>query len=231
MTALRLTVLTTLVHAFGCGATWLTAHVARDMDCPSRELEALAIGSGYYEVTGCNRQALYQCEDAKSRDVSCVRVQSTPLPVAQHEVRVRSKAALLLSCDPSALEIVRSQPGRYSAQGCGKNIDYECDSGTDCCAFERPGVRRLEEISASTSRASVVPEKNVEQNPSSSDASAAPLPVPAPNHPTGSLSKRVIREIIGERIDEVRSCYEAVLGDPPFVTGIVIVKFIISPTG
>lgn len=130
---------------------------------------------------------------------------------------MRSKAALLLSCDPSALKIASSQPGRYSAQGCGKNIDYECESGTDCCAFERPGVRGLEEISAATSRAPVAPEPLVKPDSSSSDPTV--------------LSKRLIREIIGQQIDEVRSCYAAELGDPPSVTGIVQVKFIISPKG
>ncbi|HKP59237.1 MAG TPA: TonB family protein [Polyangiales bacterium] len=47
----------------------------------------------------------------------------------------------------------------------------------------------------------------------------------------GSLSKEVIRRIIGRHINEVRFCYEQELNARPDLQGRVAVKFIISPTG
>jgi pSer/pThr/pTyr-binding forkhead associated (FHA) protein len=47
----------------------------------------------------------------------------------------------------------------------------------------------------------------------------------------GSLSKEVIRRIIGRHINEVRFCYEQELNSRPDLQGRVAVKFIISPTG
>lgn len=47
----------------------------------------------------------------------------------------------------------------------------------------------------------------------------------------GSLSKEVIRRIIGRHINEVRFCYEQELNQRPDLQGRVGVKFIISPTG
>lgn len=47
----------------------------------------------------------------------------------------------------------------------------------------------------------------------------------------GSLSKEVIRRVIGRHINEVRFCYEQELNSRPDLQGRVAVKFIISPTG
>jgi TonB family protein len=47
----------------------------------------------------------------------------------------------------------------------------------------------------------------------------------------GSLSKEVIRRVIGRHINEVRFCYEQELNARPDLQGRVAVKFIISPTG
>ena len=47
----------------------------------------------------------------------------------------------------------------------------------------------------------------------------------------GSLSKEVIRRIIGRHINEVKFCYEQELNQRPDLQGRVSVKFIISPTG
>jgi TonB family protein len=47
----------------------------------------------------------------------------------------------------------------------------------------------------------------------------------------GSLSKEVIRRIIGRHINEVRFCYEQELNSRPDLQGRVAIKFIISPTG
>jgi TonB family protein len=47
----------------------------------------------------------------------------------------------------------------------------------------------------------------------------------------GSLSKEVIRRIIGRHVNEVRFCYEQELNARPDLQGRVAVKFIISPTG
>ncbi len=47
----------------------------------------------------------------------------------------------------------------------------------------------------------------------------------------GSLSKEVIRRIIGRHINEIRFCYEQELNSRPDLQGRVAVKFIISPTG
>jgi hypothetical protein len=47
----------------------------------------------------------------------------------------------------------------------------------------------------------------------------------------GSLSKEVIRRIIGRHINEVRFCYEQELNSRPDLQGRISVKFIISPTG
>jgi hypothetical protein len=47
----------------------------------------------------------------------------------------------------------------------------------------------------------------------------------------GSLSKEVIRRVIGRHINEVRFCYEQELNSRPDLQGRIAVKFIISPTG
>ena len=47
----------------------------------------------------------------------------------------------------------------------------------------------------------------------------------------GSLSKEVIRRVIGRHINEVRFCYEQELSSRPDLSGRVQVKFIISPSG
>jgi hypothetical protein len=47
----------------------------------------------------------------------------------------------------------------------------------------------------------------------------------------GSLSKEVIRRVIGRHINEVRFCYEQELNARPDLQGRIAVKFIISPTG
>jgi pSer/pThr/pTyr-binding forkhead associated (FHA) protein len=47
----------------------------------------------------------------------------------------------------------------------------------------------------------------------------------------GSLSKEVIRRIIGRHINEVRFCYEQELNTRPDLQGRISIKFIISPTG
>jgi pSer/pThr/pTyr-binding forkhead associated (FHA) protein len=47
----------------------------------------------------------------------------------------------------------------------------------------------------------------------------------------GSLSKEVIRRIIGRHINEVRFCYEQELNSRPDLQGRISIKFIISPTG
>jgi TonB family protein len=47
----------------------------------------------------------------------------------------------------------------------------------------------------------------------------------------GSLSKEVIRRIIGRHINEVRFCYEQELNSRPDLQGRVAVKFMISPSG
>jgi hypothetical protein len=47
----------------------------------------------------------------------------------------------------------------------------------------------------------------------------------------GSLSKEVIRRVIGRHINEVRFCYEQELNSRPDLQGRISVKFIISPTG
>ncbi len=47
----------------------------------------------------------------------------------------------------------------------------------------------------------------------------------------GSLSKEVIRRIIGRHINEIRFCYEQELNTRPDLQGRVSIKFIISPTG
>ena len=47
----------------------------------------------------------------------------------------------------------------------------------------------------------------------------------------GSLSKEVIRRIIGRHINEVRFCYEQELNSRPDLQGRISIKFIIAPTG
>jgi hypothetical protein len=47
----------------------------------------------------------------------------------------------------------------------------------------------------------------------------------------GSLSKEVIRRIIGRHINEVRFCYEQELNSRPDIQGRISIKFIIAPTG
>jgi hypothetical protein len=47
----------------------------------------------------------------------------------------------------------------------------------------------------------------------------------------GSLSKEVIRRVIGRRIAEIRYCYTQALLGRPELQGRVVVKFIISPSG
>lgn len=47
----------------------------------------------------------------------------------------------------------------------------------------------------------------------------------------GSLSKEVIRRVIGRHVSEVRHCYQQALHARPDLQGRVAVKFIIAPTG
>jgi hypothetical protein len=47
----------------------------------------------------------------------------------------------------------------------------------------------------------------------------------------GSLSKEIIRRVIGRHVNEIRFCYEQQLIAHPDLQGRVSAKFIIAPTG
>jgi hypothetical protein len=182
---------------------------ARDLQCPEDQLAITAAGKGRYEVTGCSARSEYRCATSDLGSTDCVPLPETRALLPSMEAqRVRHKAAPLLACNPSALSVSETGKRRFTAEGCGRSIAYECLSRRDCCAFHVPGVQPLA-------------------------VARAPGPELTGTPPVegGSLPKRAIRAVISAGIGEVRACYEAGLTGARGAAGLVELKFIIGTEG
>ena len=191
----------------GCVDTTNTIRMVAvdDLDCAPEQLAVVELGGGMFHVSGCDQQARYECSRGELASTRCERVRPQ-LAVAEREPRVREKAARLLECDVTALEVRAFQSQRYVVEGCGKRIAYECVSRDDCCASTRPGVEEL----ASLPKTPAQVQKSDEL---SNDAHAE------------------VQEIIGDAAHEVGACYEAELDSKPALAGVVVTQLVIDPQG
>lgn len=179
---------------------------AADLGCPEAQVEVTAQPHRRYRASGCGQEIVYRCATNRLGQTRC-GVDAGALPRAERARRVQDKASRYLACSGDEVHVTATGETRYSAQGCGRVVHYECASrGNDCCVFATPGAQPVAEA-----REAEAPQ---------SSASA------------GSLSKAAIKaQIERAMLPRVRACYERALRQPPFAAGVVEVKFVIEPTG